>query len=292
MVDDVAQVTTLDALAEDADVDVKLCLDVDMSMSLPGLHFGVRRSPVRDLRSAERVARAIEKSERLTLVGVMGYEAQIAGLPDAVPGKGPAMAVIRSLKKRSIKQLTARRGEIVRGLRSRGFDIALVNGGGTGSLESTRKDPAITEVTAGSGFFSPALFDDYAGFHHEPAVGFALPVTRRPAEGIVTCHGGGYIASGSSGADKQPKPYLPEGAELLPLEGAGEVQTPVKLPDGIGVAIGDPIFFRHAKAGELCERFATLALVEKDAVSARTSRPTAATERPSSSGDGVAPGLR
>jgi D-serine deaminase-like pyridoxal phosphate-dependent protein len=267
MVDDMAQVKILDTLAEEASVDLSLCLDVDMSMSLPGLHFGVRRSPVRDLQSALRVARAVDESERLTLVGVMGYEAQIAGLPDAVPGKGPAMAVIRTLKRRSIKQLTARRGEIVRGLRDAGFDITLVNGGGTGSLESTRRDPVVTEVTAGSGFFSPALFDDYASFHHEPAVGFALPVTRRPTPEIVTCHGGGYIASGSTGDDKQPKPYLPEGAELLPLEGAGEVQTPVQLPPGIDVPIGDPIFFRHAKAGELCERFATLALVENGAVS-------------------------
>jgi D-serine deaminase-like pyridoxal phosphate-dependent protein len=266
MVDDVAQVKILDALAEDANVDLSLCLDVDMSMPLPGLHFGVRRSPIHSVQDAERVARAVQKSPRLTLVGVMGYEAQIAGLPDAVPGKGPAMAVIRALKRRSIKQLEVRRGEIVRFLRDAGFDIPLVNGGGTGSLESTRRDPVVTEVTVGSGFFSPALFDDYAGFHHEPAVGFALPVTRHPTPGIVTCHGGGYIASGSTGGDKQPKPYLPEGAELLPLEGAGEVQTPVKLPPGIEVPIGDPIFFRHAKAGELCERFATLALVNDGAV--------------------------
>jgi D-serine deaminase-like pyridoxal phosphate-dependent protein len=41
----------------------------------------------------------------------------------------------------------------------------------------------------------------------------------------------------------------------------------VQLPPGIDVPIGDPIFFRHAKAGELCERFATLALVENGAVS-------------------------
>ncbi len=266
MVDDVAQVDKLGPLAEEGGVTLSLCLDVDMSMSLPGLHFGVRRSPIRDLEGAARVARAIKKHPQLSLTGVMGYEAQIAGLPDAVPGKGPAMAVIRALKKRSIAQLTKRRGEIVRGLVERGFEITFVNGGGTGSLESTRRDPVVTELTAGSGFFSPALFDDYAGFQHAPAVGFALAVTRRPAPRIVTCHGGGYIASGATGDDKQPKPYLPEGASLLPLEGAGEVQTPVLLPAEIDVPIGDPIFFRHAKAGELCERFSTLALIENGVV--------------------------
>jgi len=266
MVDDPAQVSILEGLASDADVTLDLCLDVDMSMSMPGLHFGVRRSPVHDAAGALRVAHAIEASSNLRLVGVMGYEAQIAGLPDAVPGKAPMMAAVRALKRRSIKQLTARRGEVVGALRDTGAELTLVNGGGTGSLETTSRDPVVTEVTAGSGFFSPALFDAYAGFRHEPAVAFALPITRRPAPSIVTCHGGGYIASGGSGNDKQPAPYLPEGVTLLPLEGGGEVQTPVKLPPGTNVSIGDPIFFRHAKAGELCERFATLALVEGGAI--------------------------
>jgi D-serine deaminase-like pyridoxal phosphate-dependent protein len=266
MVDDEAQVGCLDDLAERSGVTLELCLDIDMSMSLPGLHFGVRRSPVHDVASAERVAQAVERAANLTLIGVMGYEAQIAGLPDAVPGKKPMMATVRGLKRRSIKQLTERRGAVVRALGKLGVDLRLVNGGGTGSLESTARDPSVTEVTAGSGFFSPALFDHYSGFHHEPSVGFALPVTRRPAPSIVTCHGGGYIASGAAGNDKQPSPYLPTGAELLSLEGAGEVQTPVKLPEGVDVAIGDPLFFRHAKAGELCERFATLALVEDGAI--------------------------
>ncbi|MBW2464541.1 MAG: hypothetical protein JRH11_23035 [Deltaproteobacteria bacterium] len=212
------------------------------------------------------MARVIARAGSVRLVGVMGYEAQIAGLADAVPGKAPMMAVVRALKGRSVTELTARRGAVVDALRRGGAKLEFVNGGGTGSLESTSRDRSVTEVTAGSGFFSPALFDAYREFRHQPAVAFALPVTRRPAPGIVTCHGGGYIASGATGNDKQPQPYLPRGAELLPLEGAGEVQTPVKLPKGTTVAIGDPIFFRHAKAGELCERFATLALVHGDSM--------------------------
>ncbi|RLB57289.1 MAG: amino acid deaminase/aldolase [Deltaproteobacteria bacterium] len=266
MVDDPEQVRRINALADEVGVVADLCIDVDMSMRLPGLHFGVRRSPVRTAAEAAAVARVISRAGSVRLVGVMGYEAQIAGLADAVPGKAPMMAVVRALKGRSIAELTARRGAVVDALRRGGADLEFVNGGGTGSLESTSRDPAVTEVTAGSGFFSPALFDSYRDFHHQPAVAFALPVTRRPAPGIVTCHGGGYIASGATGDDKQPQPYLPRGAELLPLEGAGEVQTPVKLPTGTTVAIGDPIFFRHAKAGELCERFATLALVEGDSI--------------------------
>lgn len=266
MVDDAEQIPSIAAAAERAGVVADLCLDVDMSLRLPGLHFGVRRSPLRSVADAEGMARAIARSPTVRLVGLMGYEAQVAGLADAIPGKAPMMAVVRGLKRRSIAELTARRGAIAAALRRAGVALSIVNGGGTGSLESTSRDPSVTEVTAGSGFFSPALFDAYRDFHHRPAVAFALPVTRRPGRGIVTCHGGGYIASGATGNDKQPTPYLPRGAALLPLEGAGEVQTPVRLPKDTSVAIGDPIFFRHAKAGELCERFDALALVSGGAV--------------------------
>ena len=45
------------------------------------------------------------------------------------------------------------------------------------------------------------------------------------------------------------------------LEGAGEVQTPVRYAGPAALRLGDPIFMRHSKAGELCERFNELALV-------------------------------
>jgi D-serine deaminase-like pyridoxal phosphate-dependent protein len=141
-----------------------------------------------------------------------------------------------------------------------------VNGGGTGSLELTAEDPSVTETTAGSGFYAPALFDGYHHFRHLPAVAFALPVTRRPGPGLFTCQGGGYVASGAAGADRLPRPYLPEGMALLEQEGAGEVQTPFSYSGPEAIAIGDPVFFRHAKAGELCERFETLLLVENGRV--------------------------
>jgi D-serine deaminase-like pyridoxal phosphate-dependent protein len=78
---------------------------------------------------------------------------------------------------------------------------------------------------------------------------------------LYTCLGGGYVASGSAGTEKLPRPYLPDGAALLPLEGAGEVQTPVRYRGPERLALGDPIFMRHSKAGELCEHFNTLLLV-------------------------------
>jgi D-serine deaminase-like pyridoxal phosphate-dependent protein len=265
-VDAEAHLDPLEAAALRREVVLPVCIDADMSSGFPGLYFGVRRSPLRSVRDVVGLARAIGRRPSLRLEGLLGYEAQIAGVADAVTGRPFRSALVRFLKGRSRAELSRRRQAMVEGLRVAGFHLRFVNGGGTGSLETTAADPSVTETTAGSGLFSPALFDGYASFRHEPAAGFALPVTRLPAPGVVTCHGGGYVASGAAGADKLPVPYLPEGASLLPLEGAGEVQTPVAYGGGTPLAIGDPIFFRHAKAGELCERFDRLLLLSSDKV--------------------------
>ena len=96
-----------------------------------------------------------------------------------------------------------------------------------------------------------------------------LQVVRKPADGFVTCLGGGLVASGAAGADRLPLPCWPEGLELLPLEGAGEVQTPLKGPGTAALSLGDPVFFRHAKAGELAEHFNEYLFVRGDHIVSR-----------------------
>jgi D-serine deaminase-like pyridoxal phosphate-dependent protein len=241
---------------------IPVCLDVDMSHRAPGLHFGVRRSGITTPVQAVRLYEASRQCPHVRLDALMGYEAQIAGVQDDVPGAFAKMSVIRMLKRRSLVEVRERRKAVVEALRAAGCDLRVVNGGGTGSLESTREESVITEVTTGSGFYSPGVFDHYRGFKHLPSAGFAIEIVRRPEEHIFTCHGGGYIASGPPGADRLPIPHLPAGAKLLPLEGAGEVQTPVEYHGPEALKLGDPIFMRHAKAGELCERFETLLLIQ------------------------------
>src|SRR5690606_35978811 len=143
-------------------------------------------------------------------------------------------------------------------------DLEFVNGGGTGSVEKTARDAAVTEIAAGSGLFHPRLFDGYRSFRGRPAALFALPVVRRPGPDVVTVLGGGYPASGPPGADRLPQPYLPAGLRYHPHEGAGEVQTPLIGPAARELRVGDRVWFRHAKAGELCERFDVLHLVAGD----------------------------
>ena len=144
--------------------------------------------------------------------------------------------------------------------------LELVNGGGTGSLESTAAEAAVTEVTAGSGLYGPTLFDAYRAFAPRPAALFALPVVRRPGPGVVTALGGGYLASGPADRARLPQSHLPPGLRLDRQEGAGEVQTPLLGAAADGLSVGDRVYMRHAKAGELCERFASLYLLEGERI--------------------------
>jgi D-serine deaminase-like pyridoxal phosphate-dependent protein len=242
-------------------VRLPLCLELDMSLDVPRLHFGVWRSPLRTAEQARPVIARIQSSEHVWLDGVMGYEAQIAGIGDNT-AKRARNLLIRALKRRSATDVARRRAELVALIKSLGGRLRFVNGGGTGSLRTTRAEPAVTEITVGSGFYSPALFDSYRDFRYQPAAGFAVEIVRRPQPDIYTCLGGGYVASGSAGKEKLPAVSLPQGAKLEALEGAGEVQTPVRYRGPEKLDIGDPIFMRHAKAGELCERFTHLLLVQ------------------------------
>lgn len=259
MVDSIRHIEHIERIAERHGVRFPVCLDMDMSMDLPGLHFGVWRSPVRTTAEAKAVVERVASSRGAALDGVMGYEAQIAGVGDQYPGMAAKNMLVRKLKQRSAKQIAVKREELVAMAEEvLGTPLRFVNGGGTGSLRTTTQEQAVTEVTVGSGFFSPGLFDNYRDFRYQPAAGFAVEIVRRPGPYLYTCLGGGYVASGATGKDKLPQPYLPAGAALMPLEGAGEVQTPVFYRGEERLELGDPIFFRHAKAGELCERFNSL----------------------------------
>ena len=269
MVDGAEQVRRIAAIALAEGIVQPLCMDLDMSSDFPGLHFGVHRSPINGVEAALALAAEIARHPSLKLDGLMGYESQIAGLMDEVPGQALKNAVIRLLKRRSIPEINERRRATVAALAAAGHALRLVNGGGTGSFESTRADTSVTELAAGSGLYVPTLFDHYRAFRGRPAAGFAVAVTRAPAPGIVTCAGGGYPASGPGGADRMPRPWLPEGCALVGTEGAGEVQTPVRIPEGVSLSVGDPLLFRHAKAGELCERFNELLLIQGGAVAGK-----------------------
>jgi D-serine deaminase-like pyridoxal phosphate-dependent protein len=261
MVDHPHHLELLEEVGREIEAVFPVCLDLDLSVDFGPLHFGVWRSPITDEKKLDVFLEALKNKDHLRLEGLMGYEAQIAGVGDQVNGQALKSAVIRQLKKRSLPRLRKRRAAAVDQIRRAGHRLTFVNGGGTGSVLSTREEKTITEIAVGSGFFCPHLFDNYQDFKLHPAAFFALQIVRQPKEGVYTCHGGGYIASGGVEALKAPQIHLLPGARLDANEGAGEVQTPVFYKGKEALKIGDPVFFRHAKAGELCEHFKELHLI-------------------------------
>ncbi|MEU8937905.1 amino acid deaminase/aldolase [Streptomyces goshikiensis] len=276
MVDDPAQLELIDRSRGGGAQEIRVCLELDTALRLLGgkLRVGALRSPLREPAQLSDLARAVSARPGFRVVGVMGYEGHVAGVGDALAGRPLRSRVIRLMQAAARKELAGRRAEAVRAVRSVVPDLEFVNGGGTGSVQQTAAEEAVTEIAAGSGLFVPRLFDNYTSFRGRPAALFALPVVRRPGVGVVTVLGGGYPASGAAGADRLPVPYLPQGLRYDPQEGAGEVQTPLLGGPADDLLIGDRVWFRHAKAGELCERFDALHLVEGDRVTA-----TAATYR-------------
>ncbi|MFZ3452294.1 amino acid deaminase/aldolase [Arthrobacter sp. 7Tela_A1] len=255
MVDDEAQLDLIDSISPPGRrPEIRICLDADASWQAPVLGFiGTRRSPLHNADDAVALARCIAARPGFTLVGLMMYEGQVAGVGDNVPGGGPMNHVMRWVQRRSMAELAGRRTAIAGALREI-CPLEFVNGGGTGSIEATAADHAVTEITAGSGLFAGHLFDTYRAFSPAPAAAVALDVVRRPQPRTATLLGGGWIASGPPGPSRAPQVIWPPGLRLLPREGAGEVQTPLAGPAAEHLSPGDRVWLRHAKSGELSER--------------------------------------
>lgn len=270
LVDDPRQLDVIDAVTPPAKrPTVRIAIDLDASLRVAGgrVHIGVRRSPVHNVEQATALARTVQARDGFRLVGVMSYEAQVAGVGNGVDGRAPMNTAVRAMQAVSMREIRHRRGHVVSALREIA-DLEIVNAGGTGSLEETAKDSSVTDIAAGSGLFGGHLFDNYRHFRPAPAMAFALDVLREPADGFVTCGGGGWIASGPPGDDRLPKPVWPPGLEYVGTESAGEVQTPLSGDATAGLSIGDRVWFRHTKSGEVCERSDRVALLRRDAAGA------------------------
>ncbi|WNO75596.1 amino acid deaminase/aldolase [Streptomyces sp. AM8-1-1] len=268
MIDDAAQLDLIEASRAGGREEIRVCLELDTALHLLGgrIRVGARRSPLREPAQLAELARSIARRPGFRLVGLMAYEGHIAGVGDAIGGRPMRSRAIRLMQATARRELAARRAAVVRAVRAVAPDLEFVNGGGTGSVQHTAAEDAVTEIAAGSGLYLPRLFDNYTSFSGRPAALFAQPVVRRPGVGVVTVLGGGYPASGAAGADRLPVPYLPEGLRYDPQEAAGEVQTPLLGSPADDLLIGDKVWFRHAKAGEMCERFDTLQLIEGDRI--------------------------
>src|SRR6476646_11601261 len=209
MVDSVRHLEMIESVLGKGAQPLRVCIDVDASWWWLGgrVKIGPKRSPIHSVEQAVALAREIEKRPQIELDALMAYEGQISGVGDLPPGQRLRGAAIRFMQKRSAAEIAERRGAIVAAL-SEFVELEIVNGGGTGGCEFTAAEEAVTEVTAGSGFYAPVLFDHYSRFSLTPAAGYAMPVVRKPSPETATALGGGYLASGPGNPGRLPAPWL------------------------------------------------------------------------------------
>ena len=103
MIDDAAHLDVIEKARADIANEVRLCIDVDASLRIGGAHLGVRRSPLRTASEVVRLARDVATRPRMRLVGLMFYDAQVAGQPDSSPA-------VRGVKRRSLADLSTPAG--------------------------------------------------------------------------------------------------------------------------------------------------------------------------------------
>jgi D-serine deaminase-like pyridoxal phosphate-dependent protein len=267
MVDSLDQLDLVDAVVPPGEREViRVAIELDAGWRSRALgRIGVYRSPVHSVAQARELAEAITTRPGFRLIGMMAYEAQIAGVVNRPAGKPARARLVDYMQRNSIAELRERRGAAVAAVRAIA-DLEFVNGGGTGSLESTSADPSVTEIAAGSGLFGPHLFDGYSRFTPAPAAAFALSVVRKPTPTMATLLGGGWIASGPPAADRMPALAWPSGLGYIAREGAGEVQTPIRGAAAARLRVGDRVWLRHTKAGELSEHLDEFSIVESDRI--------------------------
>ncbi|MGZ3640512.1 MAG: alanine racemase, partial [Ktedonobacterales bacterium] len=149
MIDSVAHVEQIEAVAAREEVRIPLCLDLDVALDMPGLHFGVWRSSLRTATQVRPVLDRIGASSHVWLDGVMGYEAQIAGVGNAYPDQALKNGLVRLLQRRSASEVAERRAALVALATETLGPLRFVNGGGTGSIATTRAEPVVSEITVG-----------------------------------------------------------------------------------------------------------------------------------------------
>ncbi|CAF4076473.1 unnamed protein product [Adineta steineri] len=283
VVDDIQFIGELNEFMTGIDRPFPIILEFDGSYRMLGgyINIGARRSPIRTISHLIDIIEMIKKLKFVQLEGLMLYESHIAGVGDINPNNFWLNPFIYCMKHFSILKIQQLRKALSHICLK--YDLKIFNGGGTGSFMSTLSESSVlTEITIGSGFFQPHLFDYYQqnqlmirefGSTFVPSCYFALPVVRISDDNKwITCSGGGYIASGRSGWDKLPIPVYPLGLTLSVSEGAGEVQTPLKMhsnrkDESMKILKQNKIvYFRHAKGGELAERFNSFLIVNNGRV--------------------------
>ena len=274
MVDDRPHLDLIEGAIGGGPAKVRVCLDIDVSWWPLGgrvARVGPKRSPIHDPVRAARMAAEIAERPGTELAGLMAYEGQIAGVGDRIAGRPLRSAAIRLMQSRSEAEIRSpaaadrRRGaRVARRARPRArvhqrrrhraaWRGPRRRGSSPSSPPARASTPRRCSTTTARSRSSRPRCSRSGG----------PPAGRRASP---PCSAAATSPPAAPGRDRLPDPYLPGGLRFDREEGAGEVQTPVSGAAAYKLRVGDRVYLRHAKAGELCERFDSLYLVEGERI--------------------------
>lgn len=257
-VDAPAQLDYLAQAAANAGVGVPLCVEIDMSIARAELKGPGRRSAIRATDTLLKLVETIDQRAGLQFRGVVTYDTRRNRLAEWMSADGSRTET--PLSKRNIDHLHTWRHALAEALRAHGHDDFLFNCSGIGGMAFNAGHTVVTEITVGAALFGLDPEDP----REVPAAGYAAEIIRRTDDDRYACLVGGCATSGTTQSAALPQPYLPDGAQLDTLHGAGPAQLPIRYAGALD--LGDMIFLHPPNTGELCERFSHLLLVQDGAI--------------------------
>ncbi len=253
LVDSASRVQEYAALATTQPLRINLELDV-------GLH----RGGFPDSKALGAVLQQLSTlRDRLSLAGIMAYDAHVAKLPSLFGLQADAWQTVQSRLADARTQLTAA-GYVP--------DQLTLNAGGSPTYQRHAAGTRANEVAIGSAFVQPSHFDDTVS-GHVPACFIATPVLKvvepvqipgiewlsavsrqwdRNAERGYFIHGGQWLAD----------PVSPAGLERSSLYGVSSNQELWMGSKATGLTVNDRVFFRPTQSEAVLLQFGDVQLYD------------------------------
>ena len=250
------------ALADQLGCHMRISLEIDI-----GLHRGGFRDMVAFRRSLEFIL----GHERLTLSGLMGYDAHVSKIPGFLGGLDKAFTAAAEDYARHVDLVREVFGEAATG-------AMVFNTGGSTTYPLYQTPGPANELSTASALVQPTDFDVPTLAHHQPAAFIAAPVLKTVEApeipmaprlsavlrqiGVMprrACfiYGGNWLA----------QPVWPAGARFSKTFGHSSNQEMYDLPKDATVSVNDFLFFRPAQSEAVFLQFGDIALVDGDTVS-------------------------
>ena len=274
LVDSLERLQQYQALAKE----LNCCLNINLEIDV-GLHRGGFNSDSQNKTSQLQQALELLKADkRLTLTGLMGYEAHVSKIPNFIGGTNKAFKLAMTSYQACLQQVV--------NIFGKGFcDSLILNAGGSSTYPLYKKSDSkfnsqsnfITEIATASALVKPTDFDAHTLEHHQPACFIAAPVLKMVDKPEIPMlkglskflHTVGLLPKQACfiyGGNWLATPCFPENTQRSNIFGASSNQEMYTLPADSQIKMDDFIFFRPNQSEAVFLQFGKIAVYDEDSI--------------------------